>query len=135
MDERTRLMIVSALRNPDSRRVMDMLNQPNSNYDNLPDKLGIRSYSAPTPAPHRLPTASGQDLGGVSLDARADKLSLQNDGKIGNGSYYAELNKPFNGDINARLKYLLPHKNGYFEANGDLKPGNSSFFVNYKTNF
>lgn len=135
MDDRTKNLIVTALRNPDNAKAYGVVNGPNRTPANLPDQLGIRSYVSPPESPYRLPSASGQDIGGGSLDLRTDRLSLQKDGKIGNGSYYAELNKPFNGDINARLRYLLPHKNGHFEADANLAPGNSSVYVNYKTRF
>lgn len=135
MEDRLKALLVKALRKPDEERVYGMVNPPDRTPDNLPDHLGIRNYSATEPSPYRLPSASGEDIGIGSLDVNRDRISLQNDGRIGNGSYYAELNKPFNGDINAKLRYLLPHKNGYFEANGDLRPGNSSFNVNYKTSF
>jgi len=29
----------------------------------------------------------------------------------------------------------LPHKNGYFEATGNVSPQEKSLYVNYKTNF
>lgn len=135
MDENTKRLMVNALRNPANQQAFNTLNTPERTPDNLPYQLGVDHYSNPAPAQYILPSASGEDLGYGSIDINRDRLSLQKDGKIGDGSYYAEVNKPFNGDVNARLRYLLPHKNGYFEADGNLQPGNSSLFVNYKTNF
>ena len=135
MDDRIKKLMVDALRKSDNQQAFEILNPPERTPDNLPDQLGIRKYASPAPAPYSLPSASGQDIGMGSIDVNRDRLSLQKDGKIGDGNYYAEFNKPFNGDVNARLRYLLPHKNGYFEADGNLRPGNSSFSVNYKTNF
>lgn len=135
MDENTKRLMINALRSPDNQKAFTMLNSPDRNPDNLPDQLGIRHYSSAVPSPYQLPSASGEDVGIGSIDINRDRVSLQRDGKIGNGTYYAEINRPFNGDLNARLRYLLPHKNGYFEADGNLKPGNSSINVNYTTNF
>lgn len=135
MDTYTRLLMIRALRNSDNAKAYALTSPTERTPENLPDELGIRHYSSAVPSPYQLPSASGEDVGIGSIDINRDRVSLQRDGKIGNGTYYAEINRPFNGDLNARLRYLLPHKNGYFEADGNLKPGNSSINVNYTTNF
>jgi len=128
MDEYYKNMLINALRKPDNKKSFDLLNQPDRTANNLPDQLNMRTFSSPQAAPHSLPSAK-------SIDLTGDRVSLQSDGKVLGGNYYAELNKPFNGDANANIKYLKPHKNGYLQADANLKPGDSSFFVNYKTNF
>jgi len=128
MDEITKKHLVASLRNPENMRAYQLLNGQNRTAENLPDQLNIRKHFAPAEPAYSLPSAN-------AVDVNRDRLSFQKEGQMLGGNYYAELNKPFNGDVNARVRYLKPHKNGYFEADGNLSPSNSSLFVNYKTNF
>jgi hypothetical protein len=128
MDISTRKLLIENLRDPSARKVANEINTAPQNG------LSISSAS-PYRAENPLSSQRGLNTGYGSIELNNRELSLQKNGSLGDGFFHTEITKPHNNELYGKAQYVVPHKNGYLEATGNLSPQDRSLFLNYKTNF